>query len=54
MPRIQEPSDLKITFVNDGGVIVHSQDNIAVHNFIILYSIVSSLLYVIAPYFFNF
>ena len=51
MPRFQEPSDLIVTFVNDGGVIVHSQDNIAFHNFIPLYSIVLGLLYVITPYF---
>jgi len=29
MPGIQELSDLIAAFVNDGGVIVHSQDNIA-------------------------
>ena len=51
MPRFQEPSDLIVTFVNDGDVIVHEKDNIAVHNFILLYSIVLSLLYVITPYF---
>ena len=35
--RFQEPSDLIVAFVNDGGVTVHSQDNIALHNFIAVF-----------------